>query len=524
MLKQAAVIKPIKVSNRANNQEQLNKIKVQRYIAQQVQKAQDQTYIKARLARKNKLTAKVLSMLSGSAAKVRARLKHDIAGYQYDYSSYKAPEKAGDVIIAFSGARQGPNNGLDLELSKRYGKNNYAIFRPTDVDKAIAFAKTLPQGSKIYVQGLSHGGAAALKFAQSGIPIQRVITYDAVAHFMKPQVIPANVKNWYNAVAGDYNYQNKSGFFSWLPNWFKSVSSDTAVDYMGRWGQINGAHNVHVPNASHVDVRSMYKQLNKNFKDVIMKQANYKYGNMVKKAQADWLKSVTDYAKQGMDGMQQFFANNQYARPLIGALLGGISGFGLAGKGSGFCRVLAMLAGAGLGGYMGYRWQNNANVTEALRQGLVQSDRRLANAQVDAIKAVTGEDIPLVYNTSWMQKKLNEAKFKKTPGGQAQQIAQLLLPKPKSEFGLKPFDSNARLRSLISNKLAEAFTGNSGSPMDKLNYLWRTKWKSLYPNVTQQDFFDIVNGNTKSSQFEPGNVQKWLKDLNDSIQTSKRMP
>ena len=390
MLKYADLIRPLKVADRSSDQQLQNQLKVQHYVNQQAQKAADQTYIKARLARKSKLTAKVLSMLSGSAAKVRAKLKHDIAGYQYDYNSYKAPEKAGDVIIAFSGARQGPNNGLDLQLQKRYGKNNYAIFRPTDVDKAIEFAKTLPEGSKVYVQGLSHGGAAALKFAQSGLPIQRVITYDAVAHFTKPQVIPSNVKSWYNAVAGNYNYQNKSGFLSWLPNWFKSVSSDTAVDYMGRWGQINGAHNVNVPKASHVDVKTMYKELNKNMKDTIMKSANYKYGSVLK--QADFkqdaknfgnkvktkskqayqttkskTKAVYNKAKQktkdysdkikdkyNTGGINNVFRQNRWMLPSIygmGGLLGSM--FLTSGMKSSVARILAMLGITGAAAFGG---------------------------------------------------------------------------------------------------------------------------------------------------------------------------
>lgn len=357
MLKRSDLLRPSKVSNRASDQELQNQLKVQHYVNEQAQKAADQTYIKARLARKSKLTAKVLSMLSGSAAKVRAKLKQDIAGYQYDYDSYKAPEKAGDVIIAFSGARQGPNNGLDLQLQKRYGKNNYAIFRPTDVTKAIQFAKTLPEGSKIYVQGLSHGGAAALKFAQSGLPIQRIITYDAVAHFTKPQSIPSNVKNWYNAVAGNYNYQNKAGFLSWLPNWFKSVSSDTAVDYMGRWGQINGAHNVNVPNASHVDVKTMYKELNKNMKDTIMKSANYKYGSIVKRA--DLMQDISKYwgklkSQYGAGGMNNVFKNNKWMLPtLYGA--GGLLGSALltSGMNSKFWRILTMLGVTGAAAFGG---------------------------------------------------------------------------------------------------------------------------------------------------------------------------
>ena len=380
MLKTADVIKPTRVANRANNQEQINRAKVQRYINQQAQKVQDQTYIKARLARKSKLTAKVLSMLAGSSAKIRAKLKYDVAGYQYDYSSYKAPEKPGDVIIAFSGARQGPNNGLDLQLRKRYGKNNYAIFRPMDVDKAISFANTLPKGSKIYVQGLSHGGAAALKFAQSGLPIQRVITYDAVAHFMEPQKIPSNVKKWYNAVAGDYNYQKKSGIFSWLPNWIKSVSSDTAVDYMGRWGQINGAYNINVDNANHVDVGAMYKKLNKSMKDTIMKNAKYKYVLYKKADASDWLKRITDYAKQAPTQWQKFTSGNQWVKPVLGGL-GGLLFTLVASNGmkSGFGRLLLTLAGTGIGGYLGYRSQVRDNIDSALKGALLQHQKNYQN-------------------------------------------------------------------------------------------------------------------------------------------------
>ena len=211
-------ISPLKVADRSTDQAQRSKLLAEMNVKKQVQRAQDQAYIKARLGRKSKLTAKFISMLQGKAAGIRAKLKEDIAGYQYDYESYKIPQEPGDVVIAFSGARQGPGNGLDQALSSRYGKNNYAIFRPVDTDKAIQFAKKLPVGSKIYVEGLSHGGAAALKFAQAGIPIQRLITYDAVAHFSKPQIVPANIKKWYNIISGNYNYQKKSNALTWLPS------------------------------------------------------------------------------------------------------------------------------------------------------------------------------------------------------------------------------------------------------------------------------------------------------------------
>lgn len=205
--------------------------------------------------------------------KLRGAAKQDVMGTQYDTSKYSAPEKKGDVIIAFSGARNQPGGNMDTVMAQRYGKSNYVIFRPSQVDLAVQFAKKLPKGSKIYVQGMSHGGAAAAEFATRGIPIQRLITYDPVSHFGRLREKPKNVKKWYNVIAGDYDGAAKTNPIPDALKWIAAPLSDAAIDHGGRWGQVQGAINIHAPRASHSDVREMYRVLNRKFlQDRVAKQ------------------------------------------------------------------------------------------------------------------------------------------------------------------------------------------------------------------------------------------------------------
>ena len=204
--------------------------------------------------------------------KIRGFAKQDIQGTQYDISKYKAPQKKGDVIIAFSGARNQPGGNMDDVMAERYGHSNYVIFRPSQVDQALQYVKTLPKGSRIYVQGMSHGGAAAAQFASRGPRIERLITYDPVSHFGRLRQKPRNVKKWYNVVAGDYDGQAPTNPLKGFGQLF-SAFRDAAIDHGGRWGQVKGAINVHAPQASHSDVRQMYRVLNAKFlKDRIMRK------------------------------------------------------------------------------------------------------------------------------------------------------------------------------------------------------------------------------------------------------------
>lgn len=205
--------------------------------------------------------------------RIRSFFRNDLQGGQYDYSKYSVPQKAGDVVIAFAGARQAPGKGMDQKMRKKYGANNYVIFRPGDVKAAVQYANKLPQGSRVFVQGHSHGGAAAAWFAQKyGKPIERMITYDPVGNFGQPQQKPQNVKRWFNAVAGDYREQQKySNPLLKIPAKIGSDWADVLVDYMGRWGNINGAENYYVPQAGHSDVQKMYKAMKKDIAEAISK-------------------------------------------------------------------------------------------------------------------------------------------------------------------------------------------------------------------------------------------------------------
>lgn len=162
---------------------------------------------------------------------------------------------------------------MDKKMKTKYGQNNYVIFRPGDVSQAVDYANKLPKGSRIFVQGHSHGGAAAAWFAQKyGKPIHRMLTYDPVGNFGKPQQKLKNVQQWKNAVAGDYRQQKKYNPLLAPAAKIGSDVSDLLVDYMGRWRDINGADNYSVPQAGHSDVQLMYKQMNKDLKDRIIKR------------------------------------------------------------------------------------------------------------------------------------------------------------------------------------------------------------------------------------------------------------
>lgn len=162
---------------------------------------------------------------------------------------------------------------MDQKMRKKYGANNYVIFRPGDVKAAVQYANKLPKGSRIFVQGHSHGGAAAAWFAQRyGKPIERMITYDPVGNFGQPEQKPQSVKHWYNAVAGDYREQQKyKNPLLKIPAKIGSDWADVLVDYMGRWGNINGAQNYYVPQAGHSDVQRMYNAMKRDIAQKINK-------------------------------------------------------------------------------------------------------------------------------------------------------------------------------------------------------------------------------------------------------------
>lgn len=238
------------------------------------------------------LSSWLRTLNAGIQQKARANADEFYRGQEYDYSKYKAPKALGNVVIAFAGATQGPGRGLDKYLAKRYGGQNYAIFRPADVGKAVKFARSLPEGTKIYVQGHSHGGAAAAQFAQSGIPIERMITYDPVSGVGKPVQKYPNVKKWYNAVAGDYDYTKDSNVFTWLPKKLGSDFADVFIRGAGKWGRIKGAVNVNVSKASHSDVQKMYRAIERR----MAKGASITYTQAFQKMAQ--LKSLQEQNKQ----------------------------------------------------------------------------------------------------------------------------------------------------------------------------------------------------------------------------------
>lgn len=276
MRKISETIQPLQVSTRWSKGQPLDKDWSQQRIRQRInQAARDGYHAQSVYAKKKGL--KLLAWLYGAGGylehRLRAAARNDLQGGQYDYSRYIIPDKPGDVVIAFAGARQGPGKGMDLKMRKRYGTNNYVIFRPGDVTQAVQYANKLPKGSRIFVQGHSHGGAAAAWFAQKyGKPIHRMLTYDPVGNFGKPQQKLKNVQQWKNAVAGDYRQQKKYNPLLRPAAKLSSDVSDLLVDYMGRWRDIKGAENYNVPYAGHSDVEEMYKKMNKDLKDRIIKR------------------------------------------------------------------------------------------------------------------------------------------------------------------------------------------------------------------------------------------------------------
>lgn len=276
MLKLADIIRPLQVSTRWQKGKPKDKGWSEQRIRQRVNQAARQGYHAESVYAKKKGLG-LLAWLYGANGwlqhRLRASARNDLQGGQYDYSKYIVPDKPGDVVIAFAGARQGPGKGMDLKMKKRYGVNNYAIFRPGDVSQAIQYANKLPKGTRLFVQGHSHGGAAAAWFAQKyGKPIHRMLTYDPVGNFGKPQQKLKNVVQWKNAVAGDYREQNKYNALLSPVAKLGSDVSDILVDYMGRWRNINGAQNYDIPSAGHSDVQVMYKRMNKDLRDKIIKR------------------------------------------------------------------------------------------------------------------------------------------------------------------------------------------------------------------------------------------------------------
>ena len=257
------------------------------------------------------LTAWLRTFNAGLQERARATADEHYRGQEYDYS--KVPDKPGNVIIAFAGATQGPGRGLDKYLFKRYGGQNYAIFRPADVGKAVQFAKRLPKGSKIFVQGHSHGGAAAAQFAQSGLPIERLITYDPVAGVGKPAEKYPNVKKWYNAVAGDYDYTKDSNLFTWLPKKLAGDAADVFIRGAGKWGKIKGAVNVSVSGASHSDVEKMYNAIQRRiakgasltYREAYLYKKAQQFQSLQEQNQANTFHQITNNSKQNIQKLTQ---------------------------------------------------------------------------------------------------------------------------------------------------------------------------------------------------------------------------
>jgi pimeloyl-ACP methyl ester carboxylesterase len=85
----------------------------------------------------------------------------------YETSRYK-PAGKGDYIIAFGGAGSGVGGWSDEDyLAKQYGgEGNIARFTWNQLPEAIAYAKSLQKGSRLFVWGHSMGGTAAMRFAK----------------------------------------------------------------------------------------------------------------------------------------------------------------------------------------------------------------------------------------------------------------------------------------------------------------------------------------------------------------------
>lgn len=156
-------------------------------------------------------------------------LYDSLRGTTYDTDKYDiAGVKPTDtVVIGMSGATGGPGGPVDKTLNKLYGAGNVAMFNWRSRDKLVKFLKNLPKETRVIAHGHSYGGSSITNaVAESGKPIDTLITYDPVSWTERHDKRPANVRRWLNVLPIDTRADIAN-------NWIAHIG--------GRWDKQRGA-------------------------------------------------------------------------------------------------------------------------------------------------------------------------------------------------------------------------------------------------------------------------------------------
>ena len=206
----------------------------------------------------------------------------------FDTTRYK-PNGVGDYIIWFGGAGSGVDGwSADPKLPKQYGgEGNIAKFTWKQIPEALDFVYSLPKGSRLFINGHSMGGHAAIRFANelkkkginiAGMDLRDPVRIDnrlnsyrqkflsnipLVNHFVKyPQLeAPTNVTR-------GVNYYNPGMIHNGIPFFSKGFNISDYVSLIG--SRINNLRNngnftnIQAPyNEDHIDIG--WKDLSKYF-------------------------------------------------------------------------------------------------------------------------------------------------------------------------------------------------------------------------------------------------------------------
>ena len=169
----------------------------------------------------------------------------------YETSRYK-PAGKGDYIIAFGGAGSGVNGWSDEDyLARQYGgEGNIARFTWNQLPEAIAYAKSLPKGSRLFVWGHSMGGTAAMRFAKeleklgtgiAGMDLRDPVRIDGRLAALRNKILSVFPGREYPRAAPPKNVTVGSTYYN--GGWFPRDLPDLAALVGQSWNEFKAAPN-----------------------------------------------------------------------------------------------------------------------------------------------------------------------------------------------------------------------------------------------------------------------------------------
>lgn len=117
---------------------------------------------------------------------------------------------------------------------------------------------------------------------------------------------------------------------------------------------------------------------------------------LVKKAQADWLKTVQNWAKEAPSWWNQFTSENRWARPVIYGLGGSLlAGLATGGMSNSFARLLTILLSGGSLAALGAHHNTQQDIQNLSKHSINTSTQQLNDARTkyQHLSNVTASDV-----------------------------------------------------------------------------------------------------------------------------------